>query len=300
MSIAAITKLSPTHSLSDAFELLDTEGVFIIENAINSNMLATLRQELQPYLNQTNFCEGKFFGTNTKRVNALANKSFTCQQLMLSNSVLTLAMHVLAPYCSSLQLSVTQAVQICPGEKAQIIHRDSSMWPMLARMPMPFEALLSTIWSYDDFTAKNGATIVVPGSHKWSKERRPFREEIVQAEMSAGSVLIYVGNLLHGGGANLSNNSRTGILISYCLGWLRQFENFYLESPPDIAKNYPKNLRELMGYSIHKPDLGLYEGNDPEILFSGQGGEENTSKDHMSVEQGVLLDKLIKLQPSME
>jgi ectoine hydroxylase-related dioxygenase (phytanoyl-CoA dioxygenase family) len=125
------------------------------------------------------------------------------------------------------------------------------------------EAMINCMWAVDDFTAENGATLLVLGSHKWPRDRRPEAHEITQGEMPKGSVLIYFGSLLHGGGANCTARPRTGIVISYCLGWLRQAENQYLAVPPDIARTLPDELQRLLGYFVHEPNLGCVEGEDP-------------------------------------
>ena len=102
------------------------------------------------------------------------------------------------------------------------------------------------MWAMTDFTADNGATRLVPGSHRWRDDREPLPEEIATAEMSVGSVLIYTGNTLHGPGANRSNDTRGGLALHYTLGWLRQEENQYLVMTPEAAARLPKRLQELM------------------------------------------------------
>ena len=77
---------------------------------------------------------------------------------------------------------------------------------------------MSTIWAVTDFTKENGATQIVPGSHLWEKDRIPNEDEIAYAEMEAGSVLLYTGTVLHGGGENTSKNDiRTGVFLHMLL-----------------------------------------------------------------------------------
>ncbi len=114
-----------------------------------------------------------------------------------------------------------------------------------------------------DFTQTNGATRLVPGSHKWDKDRKPSEQEITFAEMSAGSVLLYGGSILHGGGSNITDSDkRLAVLIHYTLSWLRQEENQYLSCPPEIAAELPVELRDLMGYSLVNPILGFFSPYD--------------------------------------
>jgi ectoine hydroxylase-related dioxygenase (phytanoyl-CoA dioxygenase family) len=137
----------------------------------------------------------------------------------------------------------------------------------------PFEFMVNAMWAYTEFTKENGATIVVPGSHRWDVDRMPAEHEIALAEMQPGEVLIYLGSVIHAGGHNRSELPRTGITLSYCLGWLRQSENQYFANPPEIAKYFSKYLQEMLGYSVQRPNLGMYEGAEPNILFEQYPGK---------------------------
>ena len=83
-------------------------------------------------------------------------------------------------------------------------------------------------------------------------------EEIENAEMSAGSVFIYTGSVMHGGGANQTSENRLGVFLHYAPNWLRQEENQYLSCPPSIAKELEPELRDLMGYSQGGYVLGFF------------------------------------------
>lgn len=108
------------------------------------------------------------------------------------------------------------------------------------------------MWALDDFTLDNGATVVFPGSHRWTDEE-PVESEAGRAVMPAGSLMIYRGGLAHGGGANRTDQSRLGVIIEYCAGWLRPQENHLLGVPKEIVKELPRRLQELLGYNV----LGL-------------------------------------------
>ena len=98
---------------------------------------------------------------------------------------------------------MTQAIQILPGQGLQPLHRDDSVW--LWRHPnYGREARFQVMVAVSDFTAANGATLVIPGSHKWDDERMQ-QEEAVSAEMSAGDALFFIGSTYHGGGKNTSD-----------------------------------------------------------------------------------------------
>jgi ectoine hydroxylase-related dioxygenase (phytanoyl-CoA dioxygenase family) len=171
--------------------------------------------------------------------------------------VLGVCDEILGPNSTSYQLHLTQIIDIGPDEPAQMLHRDQWAWDMFP-FPAGFEVEISTIWAMQDFTEANGATRVVPGSHRWEGERTPTAAETVPAEMECGSVLVYTGSVFHGGGANRSDRNRTAVNIDYCLGWLRQEENQYLSCPPEVAKDLPVELAKLIGYSRAAFALGYF------------------------------------------
>src|SRR3546814_11848713 len=99
------------------------------------------------------------------------------------------------------------------------------------------EYQLNVIWPIDGFTADNGATRLWPGSHR-DDAVDPFEIEPVVANMAPGSALLFLGSILHGAGANMSGAVRRAVIIGYCLGWLRTFENQYLVYPPEVARHF--------------------------------------------------------------
>jgi ectoine hydroxylase-related dioxygenase (phytanoyl-CoA dioxygenase family) len=108
----------------------------------------------------------------------------------------------------------------------------------------------------------------VPGSHRWPEGCQAQPGEIVAAEMPAGAVLLWMGGTLHGAGANRSDGWRFGVFLSYSLGWLRQEENQYLDVPPSLARTLPKQLRDLVGYRMHR-GLGFAEITDDRSACRG-------------------------------
>ena len=241
-------------------EILEEEGCIVIENVLDDARHRALEAEIRPLLDATAPCQGNFYGFATKRLSGLIAKSAACRLMSVEPHILAVMDEFLLKSCRAYQLNLTQAIQIGPGEPQQLIHSDDLMFSF--EHPGR-EAMINCMWAVDDFTKENGATLLVPGSHKWPRDRAPEAHEITQGEMSKGSVLIYFGSLLHGGGANRTDKPRTGLVISYCLGWLRQAENQYLAVPPDIARSLPEELQRLLGYFVHEPNLGCVEGQDP-------------------------------------
>jgi ectoine hydroxylase-related dioxygenase (phytanoyl-CoA dioxygenase family) len=189
------------------------------------------------------------------------------QRLVLHPRVLALAEAALAPACDCIRLNMTQAIRIHPGEKAQAPHRDEEMWPA---DPNGQAWSVNVMWAISDFTAANGATRLWPMSHLNRPGRTPDPSQAVQGVMKAGSALIYLGGLTHSGGANRSDVDRTGLVVGYCAGWLRTYEEQFLAYPRDVARWCPEQLQRLIGYRHHRPNLGSWDGQDPiEFLRDG-------------------------------
>jgi hypothetical protein len=252
-------------SLETISEILDRDAGLIIDNVIPKKTISSLRSQLKPYLDQALEGKDEFSGFKTRRIGALIPRSSVCQELAMNDQVNKLCSEFLLPFCDNYQLHFTQAISIGPNEKEQILHRDRGVWG--GYIPRKIETQLSTVWAVDDFTEKNGATRLVPGSHKWNKDREPLEEEITCAEMKAGSVFIYTGSVLHGGGWNQTDQNRLGVFIHYTLGWLRQEENQYLSCPPEVAEDLDPELRALMGYSKGGYVLGFFSS--PELGSAG-------------------------------
>lgn len=246
--------------IEEILNILDEDAGLIIDKVLSDQNLESIQNDLKPYLNVTRNGQDEFTGFETKRVGALMARSKTCQDLALDPLINQMADSFLGPHCESYQLHFTSAIQIGPGESSQILHRDRGVWG--GYIPRKIETQFSTVWAINDFTKENGATQVVPGSHKWHKDREPLPEEIAYAEMKAGSVFIYTGSVLHGGGTNVTEQPRLGVFLHYAPSWLRQEENQYLSCPPEVAKDFSPELRSLIGYSKGGYVLGFFT--DPE------------------------------------
>lgn len=260
-------KVKATESSSTIMEILQEDGCVVLEQALDGGQVRQLQDELRPHFAQTDACQGDFYGYHTTRLSSLIARSSMCQDMAIKPPILDIMDHFLLQSCTDYQLNLTQAIRIGPGEDQQFIHADDLMFPF--EHPGR-QAMINCMWAVDDFTKENGATHVVLGSHHWDRERRPEPDQVVQAEMEAGSVLVYFAQLLHGGGANRSARPRTGVVLSYCLGWLRQAENQYLAVPLETARELPERLQKLIGYFVHEPNLGCLEGQDPIRVLQGK------------------------------
>ena len=279
---AQITHLSADATQESLLHCMAEEGAVIIDDVLGNKRLEALDNELDPFLRQEVYGRDAFTGFRTRRIGALIARSKTCGELALEPRILDAARTYLAEHCDDVQLHFTSAVAIAPGESAQILHRDRGIWG--GYLPRQIEPLFSTIWALTPFTKENGATQVVVGSHRWEKNRQPEPDEIAHAEMTPGSVLCYNGTVLHGGGANTTEDqTRVGVFLHYTLNWLRQEENQYFSCPPEYAKHLSQELRALIGYAKGGYVLGFYSDPDddaaqhesvsPENLFSQYRGD---------------------------
>ncbi len=244
------------------------DGAVILDDVLSKGFITALREETDPYMEHTSNGEDHFAGYKTTRTGGLLVRSAKCRELIEHESILAPCNEFLAPYCERVQLHLTQIIRIRPGETAQTMHRDRWAW---GKHLSHLEPQFNTIWAITDFTSENGATQVVPGSTQWPDDQEIQPEQITQAEMKAGSVLVYSGSVFHGGGANTSDQDRIGINITYALGWLRQEENQYLSCPPELAKDLSPTLQGLAGYAMGQYALGYFTppgapGEGPEVV----------------------------------
>ena len=195
-------------------------------------------------------------GSN-QRVWTLLNKGHEFIDVALDRTVLELMEHLLGPL---FLLSNIDANIAGPGGQPMFMHADQSFVPP----PWPEYAMVANaMWMLDEFTPDNGATVIVPGSHKLGYGPgfgpQPPNEPI-PACAPAGSVMVFDGRLWHQTGANTTTDERRhGILAYYCRPYMRQQENWFLSIKPEVLETAPPRLRQLLGYE-HYFSLGMVDG----------------------------------------
>jgi ectoine hydroxylase-related dioxygenase (phytanoyl-CoA dioxygenase family) len=242
----AIESFGPEVSSAEVVAALRRDGAVIVREQASKATLDAIQRELrEPFDSIGDRDQHDFNGYKTLRVSAILAISPSSAELVAHPRVLDVADAILRPHCFSYRIGSLTAIEIHPGETDQHLHTDDVIYPI--QIP-GIEWQVSALWALDDFTAENGATRVVPGSHL-RKTRIPQPPGTpVQAVMPRGSLLLYLGSTLHGGGANRSRAPRAGLVNTYALGWLRQEENQYLNVPREIAESYPDTIRNLLGY----------------------------------------------------
>lgn len=265
--MAGLQTLAANGGVEAILEALRRDGAAIIADLAAPDALAQLNAELRPFAAGTPMSADDFGGRKTQRTGALVARCPASRGFVMHELVVALAKAFLGPFASRIILHLTQSIQINPGQGRQPLHRDRLAWG--GYLPSEIEPQFNTLWALTDFSALNGATRVAPGSQAWDARRRAGPGEVHPAEMRAGSVLLYTGSVLHGGGENRSSAPRIGLNITYCLGWLRQEENQYLSCPPRIARTLPPALQEMLGYTQGEYALGYYS--EPESAAGGYG-----------------------------
>jgi ectoine hydroxylase-related dioxygenase (phytanoyl-CoA dioxygenase family) len=291
---ATIERLKANAATEDIVTRLRRDGAVIVENLIDSDVIARINEEVDPYVTDAdptmehlNPAIGFFFGKETRHVAGMPGKSRSfATDVMIHPTLMAICDEVLLPACARYQLNLGHLIDKGPGGKRQLFHRDELVWVHVPR-PHP-QIQLATMIALEDFTEEIGATNIVPGSHDWPLERQPEEHEVAIAEMPAGSAAIYLGSTIHAGGANTTTDRwRRGLHTSWICGWLRTEENNYLACPPDVARTLPRQAQEVLGYAVHDAILagGGYAGaldlQDPcDLMEQGKLGTGGSGAAH--------------------
>ncbi|MBV6271379.1 phytanoyl-CoA dioxygenase family protein [Alcaligenaceae bacterium CGII-47] len=246
--------------LQTQLETFKTQGFVVLERLIADDQVQSLLAAMRAAEAARGYSYAKtsFEGYKTVRINNLLTYDEAFWQVPLQPEVLQLSEAILD---KELLLSSLCTLTLGPGQEAQPLHDD--MQQLKLPRPQPTMAV-NAVWALSDFTTANGATQVVPGSHRL--DRSPSyggQVQTVAATMPAGSVMLFDGALWHHGGANQTDERRYAISCYYCAGWMRQQENLQLGIPQDLARRFPLRLQELCGYSIYKGQYGHIDNQDP-------------------------------------
>lgn len=286
-----LTTLANDAAVAELVEVIDRHGGVVVDGFLAPDVYRRLAAEVEQGMARVGVGETSFDGRQTRRFGALLATCPTMWEVALHPLYLGAARAILqrTPFRAwvgktrqemtpDIQVGVTQAIRIEPGQGAQPLHRDdiSFFWqhPIYGR-----EGRLQVMVAITDFTEANGATRVIPASNQWDDERMPRPDETVPAQMSAGSAFMWVGSTYHGGGQNTTDAARTGVIMSYDLANLRQEENQYLSVPISVVKQMPEELQRLIGYSAGSNYMGYVEVDgkyvDPHYLVSRDGAMTN-------------------------
>ena len=286
-SHGGLPPLGTPRMIEQDLQAIDAQGFVVIERLLGADDVAALRAALGPHLGGELLGRNNFEGHRTERVYALVAKHPLFAALVEHPRILAICDALLEV---NYLLTASQAINIHPDETPQPLHNDDAFY----RLARPRKAVsVSTIFALDDFTAENGATQIIPGSHRWGDgdyqsffTRIDFRTRDADARvpedamlppdlgaqlhdvtMPAGSVIVFLGTLLHRGGANRSARPRLAVSNQYCEPWARQQENYTLAIPPEQVRLLPERVQALLGYSIHPPFMGHVNGVHPRRIL---------------------------------
>ncbi len=255
-----------TTDIGAIVEALRCDGAVIVKDLVEPGLVDTIRTELRPRFDEYGInSRSDFNGSRTLRCSTgLLSGAPSAVELVDHEMLVGVANSILLPHCATYQIGSMSAIEILPGESAQALHRDDSLYPI---ENAGMELQIGVMWALDDFTAQNGGTRVVLGSHRFLRSwHLPSLSAWEPAVMPRGSALFYMGSTWHGGGANQSKTPRMGLINTYSLGWLRQESNQYLETPPEVAIRFNSRQRALLGYTPHGSGddrIGSFYGDCP-------------------------------------
>jgi ectoine hydroxylase-related dioxygenase (phytanoyl-CoA dioxygenase family) len=240
------------------------QGFTVIEDFLDAATIAAFRAALAPFLG-SHRGRNDFEGFETERVYTLVARGKVFEDLACEPRLMSLLSRFLE---GSFLLSATHAINLRPGETAQSIHIDDGFY----RQPRSSPAVgYSVIGAIDAFTAANGATEVIPGSHLWDEgevarrraEPGGLEKYLVPMEVPAGACFVFPGKLLHRGGANRTDKPRLAFTNQYCAGWARPQENFFLSVPKEIVRQMSPRAQALLGYELWPSFMGMVTGSHP-------------------------------------
>jgi ectoine hydroxylase-related dioxygenase (phytanoyl-CoA dioxygenase family) len=255
-------ELSADHEGEAHANTIRRDGFIVLPDVLSPAQVDAMRAALAPWLQGKHMGRNDFEGFHSERVYALLAKDPALALLVEHPRLLAIVDRLLTP---NYLLSAFLAINVHGGETPQGWHFDDG--GCMAPRPRPMHGV-SAIWALDEFTVENGATQVIPRSHLWGDDGpAPDAADVVSICMSAGSVVVLAGNLMHRGAASQGPGTRLGVTPQYCQPWLRQIENMALAVPPSLARTLSPRVQELLGYSIFEPSfMGYVNGLHPKRL----------------------------------
>jgi hypothetical protein len=188
---------------------LDTDGYLPLPNILSSEQIQIARRRLDLLSELEGADAGKEVHqeAGTARLSNLVDKGEIFRICFTHPKVLAGIAHVLQ---GDLKLSSLNSRAALPGQGLQALHAD---WGK-AVQPGEYQ-VCNSIWLVDDFTADNGATRAVPGTHRFGKmpsdEMKDTKADHPNQKIfvaSAGTVVIFNSHTWHGGTLNRTNQPR--------------------------------------------------------------------------------------------
>ena len=249
---------------------VNDQGYVIVENVLTDEQIKRLRSGMSDFFDASARLYGNAqLGEPTNRSRFQGKQTIHVQNVLAKTNV---ADEVAAmPFFRALLSGIlghdfilnagAVAMSPDPGCTPQGLHQDDGFFVLMPRPRMPL--VVTAAFALDDFTKDNGGTQIVPGSCRWGSDRQPLPEEVIFAEMPAGSMLLWEGGIFHGGGGNSTQDTRRTLTLNYTRGWLRTQFNQYLSVPRERVLAMCPELQSDMGYHRSATGLGGCDTKDP-------------------------------------
>ncbi|CZT50645.1 uncharacterized protein RSE6_11669 [Rhynchosporium secalis] len=276
----AITKLPSTAPIDEIISILDRDGGIIITDLLDPSQISQIETDIRPYSDPLkNPHSGiAIIPSETHLIGGLVGKSPTMLDLCAHPILTALRARILTDDGSIPMedipktwhidplLSISVSFRIGYGAPRQRLHRDDGIHVVDHDLEYRLDKVsqFACLVAGCETTRANGATMFVPGSHRWDAKRQPRLDEITFAEMSPGSALIFLAGCYHGGGHNsVPNSTRIVHGLFFCRGTLRTEENQFLAIPRSMIPKMSPTMHSLLGYKQPGIPLGIWENGDP-------------------------------------
>ncbi|EXJ88760.1 hypothetical protein A1O3_01824 [Capronia epimyces CBS 606.96] len=285
MAQPTVVRLPAGTPVDEVLEVLDRDGGVVVTNLISQEILDQVARELKPHEQPDQVWKGNFFPEATKRICGAFGKSQTYAKEIFLNPLYQeicqrrLTITKKSRYGDEIRTFVCKPIgntstmfDIGPGAEAQQLHRDDGVQHI--EHPTKQPTLMNMLVAQTRTTPENGATVVIPGSHKWPdlEDSHPLPEQAIPVCLEPGDALIFDGAVFHGGGANVTKAERRKVLGAFMVqGNLRSEENIFLHFNPSVAKEYPTEALEAYGYKAASSGLGWVDYREPLDAVLGRG-----------------------------
>ena len=260
-TLERVTRATP---IDDIWSVVERDGGVIVTGLLSSETVSAINHDVEPSLRvlapgATQEWFNVFFGANTKRLTDIVVSSPTFRDAVLQDTViLGLGDKVMTRLSDSYWLMASQVIEIGPGNRRQLLHRDMSNYPIfLPQGPDSPEVVMNFLIALTEFRENNGGTRVIPGSNRWPNyfdlDEETHQPMTIPVEMGPGDALLVSGKVVHGGGANrTADEFRRALSISFCPGFLVPEQALPFEVPLELARTLPEKTQQLLGFrSFH-------------------------------------------------
>ncbi|KAH8197846.1 hypothetical protein TruAng_007993 [Truncatella angustata] len=261
MSTAAakVQRVEASAGRDAVLNALREDGVVIIKSLFTSDQVRRLNEDVQPAMDKlgvgskhTEATIKEFYGDNTKRLINVITLSKTFREEIIENNLIhQLCEEIYLEDAGGYWMNTAQVIDIGPGSKAQPLHRDQWQFPIFTYCgPNAPEASINFVVALSKFTDENGATRVIPGSHKWTDfKENGSPEDTVPAEMEIGDACFITGKVVHGGGANTTKDlTRRGIAMVFQCSYLTPEEAHPFLVEKELAKTLTPRAQRMIGF----------------------------------------------------